>query len=124
MMFAYLTLLLACGEEPSEQTLEEESIDSAEPEPEPDCTNVPLVTWESWGEGFFITWCQPCHSVLTVERNGAPEGIDFDTETDLVRWQESVQRTVLDEESMPVGGGLSEDDAVLLKALLDCGLPM
>ena len=56
------------------------------------------------------------------ERNGAPEGVDFDSEADLLYWSLSVRRTVLEDGSMPVGGGLSADDAALLEALLDCGL--
>ncbi len=87
-----------------------------------DCEGALVVTWESWGEGFFTTWCQPCHSATTAERNGAPPGVDFDTEADVVQWSASIRYTVLEAGTMPVGGGLDADDAVLLAALLDCGL--
>jgi len=117
-----LLLMLACGD----KTIGDKTIETASPldsaEPVIDCTDAPGVTWESWGEGFFMTWCQPCHSATTLERNGAPEGVDFDTEANIVFWAESIRRTVLEQGSMPIGGGLSKDDAVLLEALLDCGL--
>ena len=37
--------------------------------------------------------------------------------------QGSVRSTVLDNATMPVGGGLSEDELTLLDDLLTCGLP-
>ena len=116
-----LLLLLACSDKAAEETgaLVDTGGDTAV---DGDCVDAPAVTWQSWGEGFFTTWCQPCHSATTPERNGAPEGVDFDSEADLLYWSASVRRTVLEDGSMPVGGGLSADDAALLEALLDCGL--
>jgi cytochrome c5 len=113
-----LLLLLACGDA-STDSAAPLGEDSSEPS---DCADAPGVTWESWGEGFFTTWCQACHTVTTVERNGAPPGVDFDTEADVVFWSASVRQAVLEAGTMPVGGGLSKDDTVLLETLLDCGL--
>ena len=88
-----------------------------------DCDQDPLyeVTWDNWGDSFFQTWCQACHSATAPERYGAPEGLDFDTleqvqdNAALVRW------SVLDADRMPLGGGLFDDEAYLLDLFL-CGL--
>jgi len=86
------------------------------------CVDTYQVTWENWGEGFFTTYCQSCHSVTSSDRLGAPEGIDFDTEEDLITWRDSVERVVLENQTMPVGGGVYEEDLLLLEMLLSCGL--
>lgn len=80
------------------------------------------VTWNNWGDGFFTTWCQPCHSATAPDRNGAPESLNFDTSTDVVTYEASVRRTVLEMETMPVGGGLTDEDRALLEDFLACGL--
>ena len=120
-MAAVIALLLACsggGEETGAavaDTVEDTAVVA-------DCTDAPAVTWESWGEGFFTTWCQPCHSATTTDRSGAPEGIDFDTASDVRFWKAAVRRTVLEDGTMPLGGGLSDADAELLAVLLDLSL--
>lgn len=114
-----LVLLLGCGGGASDSAGRLDAVPDLRPE---ECADAPAVSWDGWGEGFFTTWCQACHSATTGERNGAPPGVDFDTEAELVFWAEAVRRTVLEEGTMPVGGGVSEEDAVLLGVLLDCGL--
>ena len=86
------------------------------------CADAPNVTWASFGDGFFATYCRACHSANTAERYGAPEAVNFDTLADVRTFQDSVRRTVLDDQSMPVGGGVSDDDARLLDYFLTCGL--
>ena len=108
-----LALLIGCGR------AEE---DTSEPTPAPGCEDAYSVTWESWGDGFFATYCRSCHSIAATDRLGAPAGVDFDTADDLLFWSDAVRRTVLEEQSMPVGGGVYEDDLLLLEMLLDCGI--
>ena len=80
------------------------------------------VTWDGWGDGFFSTYCRACHSSGSEERYGAPESVNFDTRADVVQWRESIRRTVLEDATMPVGGGVYDDDLLLLDLLLTCGL--
>jgi uncharacterized membrane protein len=112
-------LLLACEGAPLDSAARLDAVPSVRPA---ECADAPSVTWDGWGEGFVTTWCQACHSATTEERNDSPLGVDFDTEADLRFWADSVRRTVLEDGTMPVGGGVSEETAVLLETLLDCGL--
>ena len=88
---------------------------------DPACDEPDLPTWENWGEGFFVTWCQSCHSRTTPQRAGAPEGVDFDSASDVQQAEAAIRRTVLESRSMPVGGGLPEADLHDLDRLLRCG---
>lgn len=88
-----------------------------------ECADMPAVSWDGWGRGFFSTWCAACHSATTPDRRGAPDGLDFDTWADVEAHRDRIRATVIDEASMPVGGGLSADDLTLLAALLECGEP-
>jgi len=88
---------------------------------DPVCAQPDLPTWESWGEGFFVTWCQSCHSRTSPQRAGAPEGVDFDSEADVRASAADIRRTVLDFGTMPVGGGLDATDRDALDLLLRCG---
>ena len=86
------------------------------------CADEPAVTWASWGEGFFLSYCLSCHGVASLERFGAPESTNFDTLADVRTWQERIRVRVIDEATMPIGGGVYEDDLVLLDIFLRCGL--
>ena len=85
------------------------------------CTTIDSsdVTWNTWSQGFFMTWCQACHSATTQNRHGAPEGIDFDTETEVMQWRERILIRVIVDQSMPLGGGLSSADLDLLQRYFD-----
>ena len=104
----WITLLLSCAT--ALDTGEEYS----------DCTQVSLRTWENWGEGFFQTWCQSCHSRTTPQRNGAPENLNFDTLNDIVEWQEEIRDSVIDNARMPKGGGIPADVVVDFTEYMDC----
>ena len=86
------------------------------------CDGLPAVTWSGWAQGFFRGYCTSCHSRTASDRWGAPEGIDFDTEADVVGRAAQIRSAVLDRQSMPVGGGVIEADLELLQIYLDCGL--
>ncbi len=110
------------------------TVDSAEPDSDPDpdpeetgqppgpCDGLPEVTWNGWAQGFFRGYCTSCHSVTAPDRWGAPEGINFDTEADVVALKHQIQSSVLDSSRMPVGGGVIESDLELLQIYLSCGM--
>ena len=94
--------------------------DAPEAPDSPDPCEGYVPTWAGWTQGFFRTWCNACHSSAAVERNGAPVGVDFDAEAGALRWRDRVRARVLDEATMPIGGGLYPEDLALLEAWLDC----
>ena len=84
------------------------------------------TTWHNFGESFFLTWCSSCHAESTDDRHGAPGSVFLDTEADIRRWQDRIRVRVIEEESMPVGGGISTSELELLEDYLDrlaCGEP-
>ncbi|MCP4804135.1 MAG: hypothetical protein GY913_20145 [Proteobacteria bacterium] len=94
-------------------------VDSSEPSP---CDSGPDVTWDAWANGFFATYCRSCHSIDTPDRRSAPEGVDFDSPSDVRAFSDRVRARVIDDESMPVGGGVYPEDLVLLERYLDCSI--
>lgn len=110
-----LVLLAGCGPDPvpPARTVPREELPAV-------CATAPTVTWESWGEGFFLTYCHACHAKSTPDRRGAPEGIDFDSWAAVSASSARIRARVLDEGTMPIGGGLYEDDLALLDVLLTC----
>ena len=111
-LFAIVLGLTACvGEEPISEDV-----------PDPECgDSTPLVTWETFGEGFLSTYCQGCHASTTLDRQGAPDGITFDTEAESI----AIRSTILNAAAattptMPPNGGPNEDDRQLLNVWLTC----
>ena len=104
-------LLLAAGCQPAPD-------DTADP----GCVDAPQVTWESWGQGFLTTYCTSCHSVTSPSRYDAPVGVNFDTLDEVRTYAGAIRSAVVDKETMPVGGGITDDDRELLEVFLDCGL--
>lgn len=80
------------------------------------------LTWDTFGDAFFHTWCAACHSADTPDRFDAPEEYNFDTEDEVRHWEDRIRARVLDEQTMPLGGGISEQERALLQQYLDCGL--
>jgi len=78
------------------------------------------LTWSNWGDGFFADYCRSCHSVDAPNRFEAPEGIDFDTEAEVIEWQERIHVRVLDEQTMPLGGGVHANDLEMLETYMNC----
>ena len=87
-----------------------------------DCAEAYPVTWENWADGFFLTYCRACHSSTTTDRQGAPEGLDFDTLNQVRDQAVAIEDAVLIGLRMPVGGGVFPDDLTLLADFLACGL--
>jgi hypothetical protein len=93
---------------------------SSDTDPGGDCTSPMGVTWDNWGSGFFQTYCNTCHSSETQIRHGAPVGVDFDSQFVAALYAERISVRVIEEETMPLGGGVQPDALVLLADLLVC----
>ena len=88
---------------------------------EPDSADLDCsINWDGWADGFFATYCRSCHSVTSAERYGAPEGVDFDTRADAIQWAERIRLRVLEQETMPLGGGVVRADLEPLDIWLRC----
>lgn len=105
--------LLACGGEAQERD------DSAQPV----CDTALPVTWSNWGEGFVLTHCSGCHAENASDRHGAPEGVFFDSEEQVLQSATTFLRMVVDDETMPPAGGVRQEEMVLLEAWLGCLSP-
>jgi len=113
-----LVPLLACSAGDGPDT----SLDTGHGGLDTACAQAYAVTWQNWADGFFTTYCRACHSGSTTDRQGAPEGLDFDTLAQVRDQADAIESAVLVGERMPVGGGVVPDDLVLLQDFLDCGL--
>ena len=102
-----LALLAACTGAPAEETGADTCASST-------------VTWEGWTEDFFTTYCDACHGARAPERYGAPESVVFDTEAQVIAQIARVRVRVLEEQTMPLGGGVFEEDLVLLREWIEC----
>lgn len=107
-------LWLACG---GDGVVEEtgDAVDSTAPLPET-CD----VRWDAWANGFFATYCRSCHSENSPHRYDAPEGVDLDTLEDADEWSDRIRVRVLDDETMPQGGGVPAAELTRLDEWLDC----
>lgn len=91
-----------------------------------DCSPESVLTWDTFGDAFFRTWCTVCHStqVTDIGRQGAPVGVDFDTWEGVVENLGTIQAFALGAEPlMPPAGGVPEADRLLLEEYLTCGAP-
>jgi hypothetical protein len=99
--------------------------DSAEADG-PDCSRTPALTWDNFGKGHMDKHCNGCHSVLIPEaqRQGAPAGVDFNTYADVIEWHDRIiargTRKVLEEPTMPPGGGPSTLELEMSLEWLEC----
>ena len=85
-----------------------------------DCSDDPYApTYENWAEGFFLSKCLPCHGEAVQEVFGAPN-IQLASYSDVYHLRDTIRRFVLEEQSMPPGGGLFEDEKLMLEQWLDC----
>lgn len=83
-----------------------------------DCGDPTGLSWDAFGAGFFRTYCTACHSGTTPDRHGAPLGVDLDTEEAVRALAPRVRARTLEEQTMPIGGGVLEEDRVLLDRYL------
>ena len=80
------------------------------------------LTWDNWGSSFFATYCDSCHAASSPNRFGAPEHATFDTLEEVEAWSTVIYLMVLEDETMPLGGGVYEEDLFLLDVFLTCSL--
>lgn len=86
------------------------------------CADAPVTTYDNFGAGFLTQSCATCHASTTLDRNGAPPGVVFDTEEDV--WAQAdriLAVTAGDAPTMPPQGGVTEDDRYRLEVWLTCG---
>jgi hypothetical protein len=90
------------------------------------CPTDSTLTYESFGEPFFTSWCTGCHSSAATgdTRRNAPAGIDFDT-LDGIRANAAriYARAADDSATMPPAGGPSHALRHELGDWLACGAP-
>lgn len=121
--------LFACGGDKSSDDTGDDAttggttggtVDSGEPL-DPLCVDAPVVTWDSWGQGFLGANCQSCHASTTSDRHGAPEEITFDERDSALAVADRIlARSAGTEPTMPPSGGVSEDDRYKLEVWLTC----
>jgi uncharacterized membrane protein len=117
-MRAFLTALIivtAC-EPASDET------DEPETPVESGCgEDIPILTWEGFGRGFMVTYCQGCHATTAPDRHDAPPNVVFDTEADVALWKDRIIATAGGEPAtMPPAGGPTPEDREKLAAWLGC----
>lgn len=84
------------------------------------CDTALPVSWDNWGEGFMLTHCSGCHAEGAPDRHGAPDGVFFDSEDQVLGAAATLLRMVVDEDTMPPAGGVREEEKILLEAWLGC----
>ena len=113
-----LLMLGACGDDTDDTgTRDGGTVD-------PFCESAPIATWQTFGKGFLVQDCQPCHGSLVDERYGAPDAVVFDTEADASQHADRILAVATGEDpTMPPEGGVSEDDRYYLEVWLRCYPP-
>ncbi len=88
---------------------------------DPACADVPVVTWETFGDGFLTERCQGCHAEAVAEAAGVPSGVHFGTEDAARAHAERIlARATGDAPTMPPQGGVDPDDRERLRIWLTC----
>ncbi len=77
-------------------------------------------TWANFGDPFFLTYCDSCHAETSPNRFGAPDGLYFDTEAEVLTDAAAIRSAVIDNQTMPLGGGLPPEDLATLDNYLSC----
>ncbi len=83
-----------------------------------------LATWENVAKPFLDNWCTACHSseVSGVDRQGAPEGIDFDRWELAAPFAQLIRSSALvDGPRMPPAGGTQADERAAVDEWVECG---
>lgn len=83
------------------------------------------LSYENFGQGFFLAYCNECHSAPEGHRQGAPTSAVFDTPEQVRSWRERIfARAAGPNDSMPPGPDdppRAERDR--LSEWLACGAP-
>ncbi len=86
------------------------------------CLRDPPLTYDNFGDGMISRQCRPCHGALVRggQRGGAPIGVDFDNEQDVLDWADAILRVAVEQESMPPAGGMLPRERELLAEYMRC----
>ena len=84
------------------------------------CSEAEQVEWNYWAKGFFDTYCRGCHSSEALNRFGAPEQINFDSEDEVFAQADEIYSSVIIRQTMPKGGGLEPQLLESLAVYLQC----
>jgi hypothetical protein len=91
------------------------------------CDENPSLTWESFGQPFFMDHCVGCHSSQLegeFARGGAVEGVNFNTLDDVrQQLQRIYERSADNNNTMPVMDSVPDGERWLLGDYLACGAP-
>jgi cytochrome c5 len=90
------------------------------------CPPESSLTYESFGEPFFASWCTGCHSsqLSGDARRNAPPSVDYDTLDGIRKWLPNIYARAADgHTTMPPAGGPSTSDRQALGDWLACGAP-
>jgi hypothetical protein len=90
----------------------------------PPCLTEPSLTWENFGQKTLKQYCVSCHSDLSegTERNGAPDGVNFNTWDDAILWADRILVRVLEDSTMPPAQGMDDAEKGQLEEWLHCEL--
>jgi hypothetical protein len=80
------------------------------------------LDWTTFGQGFVSNYCLSCHSAAVTgpDRNGAPEGVDFDEYPAVKALGARIVERAL-KAQMPPGGGVGPGDLDSLSQWAACG---
>jgi uncharacterized membrane protein len=93
-----------------------------DPAPEPVDSSLPITTWATWVEPFFLTYCTSCHAADAAYRYGAPPSVTFDTPEQVLDRADRIIAALGPEGGrMPPGGGVPVEDIDRLAAWLAAG---
>jgi uncharacterized membrane protein len=88
------------------------------------CPEGSLLTYDNFGGPFFSNWCTGCHGSAVAKRQGAPDGIDFDTLEGIRASAARIWARAADANAtMPPAGGPEAEERELLGEWLACGMP-
>lgn len=91
------------------------------------CPPDSFLTLDNFGSGFLSEYCLGCHSseIPMNMRQGAPEGIDFDTMDGLRVFAPRIYARSADGyDTMPPAGGPDATSRILFGEWLACGMPL
>jgi hypothetical protein len=91
---------------------------------DPDCRRS-FLRYDNFGAPFMANWCRSCHSAALPAdmRQQAPVEINFDSLSDVRRWQLAIEHSTAQTAAMPPAGGPSSAERDMLVEWLRCGAP-
>ena len=131
MRLAWLPILasLGCGPAPARAVADLPAVDAGPCVLALDggcrsCSDVLVLSYENFGQGFLSENCQACHALRSSDRHGAPLDVNFDSRNDVHR----LAARILDRAggrapSMPPGGGVADEQRRKIEIWLRCFTP-